>query len=63
MRVCAGNAAAFTLHMDATLQATTGQLSGRIAHPTIPQAWLNWQDSNPHLKIWLNDPSCFYLVR
>jgi hypothetical protein len=57
MRVCAGNAAAFTLRMEATLQATTGQSSGRIAHPTLPQAWLNWQYSNPHLKIWLNDPS------
>ncbi len=57
MRVCAGNTAAFTLRMDATLQATTGQPGGRIVHPTIPQAWLNWQYSNPHLKIWLDDPA------
>ena len=43
--------------MSATLQATSGQLSGRIPHPTLADSWYNWDYSNPHLKIFLNDPN------
>jgi hypothetical protein len=57
MQACAPNTSAFTIQMEAALSATSAQLEGRAAHPTITNAFIEWRYSNPHLMILQNEPS------